>query len=72
MALENVKKNLPESRISNSYWISTLGTNYQQGINYDAEYEAALNSVTAEDVKALLQKVLAEGNFIQVMLAPAE
>ena len=72
MAIENVKKNLPESRINNNYWMNTLSTNNQYGIDYDAEYEAALNSVTAEDVKTLLQKVLAEGNFVQVMLAPAE
>ena len=72
MAVENVKKNLPESRISNNYWLGALSKNIHYGIDYDAEYEAALNSVTAEDVKTLLQKVLAEGNFVQVMLAPAE
>ena len=72
MALENVKKNLPESRISNNYWLSTLSANDDYGIDYDAEYEAALNSVTAEDVKALLQKVLAEENMVQLMLAPAK
>ena len=72
MALENLKKNVPESRISNSYWKSALNLNLEHGIDYDAEYEAALNSVTAEDVKTLLQAVLAQGNFIQIMLAPAE
>lgn len=72
MALENVKKNLPESRIANYYWLNVLDENETYGIDYDAEYEAAINSVTAEDVKALLQKVLAEENFIQVLLSPAE
>jgi hypothetical protein len=28
--------------------------------------------VTPEDVKTLMQAVLAQGNFIQIMLAPAE
>ena len=72
MALENVKKNLPESRISNNYWLGSLGKNIHYGIDYDAEYEAALDSVTAEDVKALLQKVLAQENFMDIMLSPAE
>ena len=72
MALENLKKNVPESRISNSYWMSAIDLNLEHGIDYDAEYEAALNSVTAEDVKALLQAVLAQGNFIEIMLAPAK
>jgi zinc protease len=72
MAMENLKKNVPESRISNHYWLSAVEDYLDHGIDYDAEYEAALNSVTAEDVKALLQAVLAQENFIQIMLAPME
>ena len=72
MAIENLKKNVPESRINNSYWQSAIELNLEHGIDYDAEYEAALNSVTAEDIKALLQAVLAQDNFIQIVLAPQE
>ena len=72
MAMENIQKNLPESRITNSYWQSALALNLEHGIDYDAEYEAALKSVTPEDVKTLMQAVLAQGNFIQIMLAPQE
>ena len=72
MALENLKKNVPESRISNSYWKSALELNLEHGIDYDAEYEAALESVTAEDIKTLMQAVLAQDNFIQIVLAPQE
>ena len=72
MALENLKKNVPESRISNSYWKSALELNQEYGIDYDQEYEAALNNVTAEDVKTLMQAVLAQDNFLQIVLAPME
>ena len=72
MALENLKKNVPESRISNSYWKNALELNLEHGIDYDKEYEEALNSVTAEDVKTLLQAVLAQDNFLQIVLAPME
>ena len=72
MALENLKKNVPESRINNSYWKSALTLNNEHGIDYDAEYEEALANVTAEDVQALLQAVLAQENFIQIVLAPQE
>ena len=72
MAMENLKKNIPESRISNSYWQSAIELNLEHGIDYDAEYEEALTSVTAEDIKTLLQAVLAQDNFIQIMLAPQE
>ena len=72
MALENLKKNVPESRISNSYWQSAIDLNLEHGIDYDQEYEAALNNVTAEDVKTLMQAVLAQDNFLQIVLAPVE
>ncbi len=70
MAIENLKKNLPESRISNSYWRNNLQKYNDFGIDYDAEYEAALNSVTPADVQAVLQAVLAQNNLIQVKSAP--
>ena len=72
MALLNLKKNVPEQRINNSYWLSALKLNLEHGVDYDAEYEAVLNSVTAEDIKNLLQAVLAQDNFLQIVLAPAE
>lgn len=72
MALENLKKNVPESRISNSYWKNALELNLEHGIDYDKEYEAALDSLTIEDVKTLMQAVLAQDNFIEIVLAPQE
>ena len=72
MAIENFKKNLPESRISNSYWMGNLSQYYDYGIDYDAEYEDAVNSVTPEDVKAVLQAILAQNNLIEITSAPKE
>ena len=72
MAIENFKKNIPESRISNSYWMSNLSQYYDYGIDYDAEYEAAVNSVTPEDVKTVLQAILTQNNLIEVTSAPKE
>ena len=71
-AIENFKKNIPESRISNSYWMSSIGSWYRHGIDYDKEYEAAVNSLTPEDVKAALQAILAQGNVINLTSYPAE
>ena len=72
MALENLRKNVPESRISNSYWKKALELNLEYGIDYDKEYEAALNSITSEDITTLMQSVLAQDNFIEIVLAPQE
>ena len=72
MAMENIKKNLPEQRISNGYWLSALNHYYEYGVDYDKEYEAAINSVTPEDIKNILQAILAENNFREVTLTPQE
>ncbi len=72
MAMENLKKNLPEQRINNGYWMNALKHYAEYGEDYDALYEAAINSLTAKDIQTILQAILAEGNFIEVTLAPQE
>ena len=72
MAMENFKKNLPESRINNSWWMSCLQRWNQYGINHDVEYEEALNTLTIEDVKAALQELLSQENVIKIASFPAE
>ena len=71
-AMENLKKNLPEKRINNSYWMNALSHYAEYGEDYDALYETAINSLTAKDIQTMLQAILAQGNFIEVTLAPAE
>ena len=68
--LENFRKGIPEKRINNSYWLGNLLTNEYRGIDYDAEYEAAVNEISAEGIKEELQKVLESGNFIEVVMSP--
>jgi zinc protease len=70
MAIENLKKNIPESRISNSYWMDVLSDWNDFGIDSVKEYEDAVNSVTAEDVKKLLTKILKQNNFIEFNSTP--
>jgi predicted Zn-dependent peptidase len=70
MAIENLKKNIPESRISNNYWQSVLTNWNEYGIDYDAEYENAVNSVTSEDVSAILKKILEQKNAIEFKSMP--
>ena len=72
MAMENFKKNLPESRINNSYWMNCLQTWNEHGINHDVEYEEAINTLTPEDVKDALQELLSQGNVINIASFPAE
>ena len=34
------------------------------------EYEAAVNSITADGIKAVLKPLLEQGNFIEVIMSP--
>ena len=72
MAVENFKKNVPESRISNNYWMNCIEIWNQFGFDQDTEYEAALNALTPEDVKAALQELLSQGNVINITSFPKE
>ena len=71
MAVENLKKNIPEQRISNNYWLNVLENWNEFGIDYDKEYEDAVTSVTSEDVVKLLNEILKQGNFIEFKSMPA-
>ncbi|MBE6235464.1 MAG: insulinase family protein [Bacteroidales bacterium] len=71
-AILNAKKNLPESRISNSYWSQNIRLFETYGYDNDKEYEEALESVTPEDIKTVLQAILEQNNFIEVRMLPEE
>ena len=70
MAIENLKKNIPESRINNNYWLSILDNWNEYGIDYDTEYEEAVNTVTPEDIKTILTKILEQKNVIEFKSMP--
>ena len=68
---ENFKKNIPENRITNSWWLNALQMHYHyDGLDYDKEYEAAVNEISADNIKSALKAVLDQGNFIEVMMSP--
>ena len=69
---ENFNKNIPESRIRNNYWLEEINYFYRYGgMDYDAEYEAAVANLSADGIKKTLSNVLASGNFAEVFMTPA-
>ncbi len=72
MAIENFKKNIPESRIRNSYWMGNIKYYYEYGIDYDKAYEAALADINAENIKAAIRDIISQGNFIEVVMSPED
>ena len=68
---ENFKKNVPEKRIQNSYWMDVVNHWYRFGnADYDAEYEAAVNALSAEGIRDAVAKILASGNFGEIVMSP--
>ena len=68
-AQKNLQKNIPENRQHNAYWSSMIQQQARYGIDYDKEYEAAVNALTPEKVKAAAQELL-EGNFVELVMRP--
>ncbi len=72
MIIQNIKKNIPQDRISNSYWLNVLQNYAEFGDMYDSEYEKAVNEATPEAVVELMKRLIDAGNFIQLTMSPKE
>ncbi len=69
-AIKNLQKNLPESKISNSFWMSALRNWVDYNEDFANEYEAAVNSLTAADVQSLAASFVKNANKIEVIMRP--
>ena len=70
-AVLNLKKNLPERRLTNSYWQSAIESYELYGHDTDVENEAAINALTKEKIQAAVQELLSQGNLLEVVMKPA-
>ena len=71
-ALLNLRKNLPESRISNSYWAGQIENWIDYAEDADTLRETALQLVTKEDVKNITKAMIESGNFIELVQRPTK
>jgi zinc protease len=69
---ENLKKNIPEQRISNGYWMSVLTIWENDKYDYDKQYEEAVAQINAENVLSVLKSIVNSGNFVEIMMSPAK
>ncbi|MBQ7269165.1 MAG: insulinase family protein [Bacteroidales bacterium] len=69
-ALKNLEKKIPENRITNRYWMEQLMQSENYGVDYDGNIEAVVRSLTPDDVKTLAARLLASGNFVEVIMRP--
>ena len=71
-AILNLRKNLPESRISNNYWANQIENWIDYAEDGDTLRETALLLVTKEDVKNITKAMVESGNFIEVIQRPTK
>ena len=67
----NLQKNLPESRQRNNWWLNSIELYLTYGVDRDAAYEDAINNLSAASIKALANEILAQDNFIELVMKPA-
>ncbi len=63
-------KTFDEQLKENGAWLSWLTTYYFYGADYYTDYKEIVNSITKEDIRKFLQKMLEQGNFIEVSMVP--
>ena len=71
-ALKNLEKNIPESREKLSYWAGVVRDYHRYGFNRDADYEAAVKSLTPQDIKDVLSLVINSGNYVDIVMRPGK
>ena len=67
---EAMLKDFEENLEKNGYWLDALDSYYVNGINYIADYKAAVEAITAETVQATLKKLVDAGNMFEVVMLP--
>ncbi|MBQ9311185.1 MAG: insulinase family protein [Bacteroidales bacterium] len=72
MAVLNLKKNIPENRITNRYWLRQIRNIIEGYGDEDAAYEAAVEALTPEKVRELAALVAAGDNSIEYVMVPSE
>ena len=71
-ALLNLRKNLPENRISNNYWANQIENWIDYAEDGDTLRETSLRLVTKEDVQNITKAVIESGNFIEIIQRPTK
>ena len=70
MAVLNLKKNIPENRLNNSYWRGQIENWLEFGEDYDSIRESLVDGITAESIRAAAALLLDSNNYVEVIMAP--
>ena len=68
--VETLKNGMKQKKEDNKELMQILEKSYKYNEDYIGEYEKALNSVTSDDVRKFVKKILKQDNFIQLIINP--
>ncbi len=69
---EYMLKKYQEDVKQNSYWMGVLSANYFYGEDNHSDYQSIVNALTPADIQAVTKSLVSQGNFIEVIMNPAE
>ena len=70
MTVLNLKKNIPEKRIGNAYWMNLIKDYTMDPVEWDKAYEEGVNKLTAADVQNAAKVLVESGNIIEFVQKP--
>ena len=69
---QSMLKDYEEDIEKNSYWSNIIYLYYTYGLNYVADYQNAVNAITAQTVQSTLRDLVNAGNMFEVVMVPSE
>ena len=67
---ENMIKRYDEAIQENSYWLSVMDALHFRGYDWHTDYKTHLKSITPEKLRIFAQKLIDQGNHIEVIMEP--
>lgn len=69
---EYLLKQHPNDLKTNGAWVNYLESYHVDGYDIVSDYESDVNKISAEQIKAIAAKILADGNVVRVIMDPAQ
>jgi zinc protease len=69
---ENMLKKQSEDEAENSWWQCALIQYYKNGYNFVTDFKPAIEALTSESIRETLQKIVSQGNVMEIVMKPKE
>lgn len=69
---ENMQKKYAENLKENSYWLRVVDDYYFHNLDRHTPNKAVLDGMTSKQIQEIAQKILSQGNMLEVFMEPAK